>query len=34
MAVITEADRVADAAPQAVFLNKEKVIPVPSSDGV
>jgi hypothetical protein len=34
MAIVTEADRVAAVAPQAVFLNKEKVIPVPSSDGV
>jgi hypothetical protein len=34
MAVVTEADRIAAAAPQAVFLNEEKVIPVPSPDGV
>ena len=34
MAVVTEADRSTAVAPQAVFLNEEKVIPVPSPDGV
>ena len=34
MAVVTTIDATQHVAPQVVYLNEEKVLPVPSPDGV